>query len=312
MRNFFADNLVEIAKVDDRIILLYGDIGNKLFDKFKNNFPTRYFNCGVAEANMVGVAAGLAKVGFRPWVYTINSFLYLKALEQIKLDVCYPNIPVTLVGTGGGLGYSELGTTHHSLEDFGVLCQIPNMKVFAPGTRTSLLDTMNHVAENDSPSYIRIGKKESFDPVHSLIPDSKNYLGYYELEKVSPKPETVVISIGTIVENVQNAISALNKSGVRIAHLHVPQININEASIVRDVVTDFRRLIIVEEHYPLGGLFSQLCIMQSKLKLSFSLHRIGPTFEFFVGLGDISEARHILHLDVESLKEQIQSIIQEN
>jgi transketolase len=103
MRNRFAEELTKIAIENDDIVLLYGDIGNRLFDNFKKSLPNRSFNCGVAEPNMVGVAAGLAKTGFTPFVYTINTFLYLRAFEQIKLDVCYPRVPVIMVGTGSGL-----------------------------------------------------------------------------------------------------------------------------------------------------------------------------------------------------------------
>ena len=132
MRNAFAQKLAELQQIQNELVLVYGDIGNKLFDKFKSLDNSKYINAGIAEASMISMAAGLAKGGFRPVVYTINSFLYLKTVEQIKIDICYPNLPVILVGTGGGLAYSELGTTHHSLEDIGMLTTIPNLQILAP------------------------------------------------------------------------------------------------------------------------------------------------------------------------------------
>ena len=113
MRNKFAKDLVKLAMRNKKIVLLSGDIGNKLFDDFKKKFPDRFYNCGVAENNMVGVAAGLAVTGFIPFIYTITPFLISRSFEQIRLDICYPNLNVFIVGVGGGLSYSRLGPTQH-------------------------------------------------------------------------------------------------------------------------------------------------------------------------------------------------------
>ena len=115
MRNAFASELNNIARKNKKIVLLSGDIGNRLFDKFRKNFPKRFYNCGIAEASMTGVASGLAYTGLRPITYTIATFNTIRCLEQIKLDICYPNLPVIIVGTGAGLSYSSLGSTHHPM-----------------------------------------------------------------------------------------------------------------------------------------------------------------------------------------------------
>ncbi len=111
MRNAFADELTRLADEDDRIVMLSGDIGNRLFDKFKAQHPSRFYNCGVAEANMMGVAAGMAMNGLRPVAYTITPFVTTRCLEQIRTDVCYHDVPVTIVAVGAGLAYSGLGPT---------------------------------------------------------------------------------------------------------------------------------------------------------------------------------------------------------
>ena len=111
MRNAFAKEITRLAIEDDRIVLLSGDIGNRLFDEFKDRCPDRFYNCGVAEANMIGVAAGLAMSGFRPVCYTIAPFLTYRCIEQIRVDLCYHKLPVVLVGTGSGLAY-VLGSIH--------------------------------------------------------------------------------------------------------------------------------------------------------------------------------------------------------
>ena len=159
MRNAFAQKLTKLAKKDNKIFLLSGDIGNKLFDKFKSNFPNRFLNCGIAENNMIGVAAGLAKEGYKPFVYTITPFLTSRSFEQIRLDVGYPNLNVYIVGTGSGLSYSRLGPTHHSLEDLALMQSIPNLEINIPGDPYEVEEILSKVIKKKKPHYIRLGKK---------------------------------------------------------------------------------------------------------------------------------------------------------
>ena len=128
MRNAFARELTRLAAADERIVLLMGDIGNRLFDDFKSRFPERFFNCGVAEANMMSMAAGMALCGLRPVVYTIVPFVTTRCLEQIRVDVCYHHAPVVIVGVGGGLSYASLGATHQACEDIALLRVLPGMQ----------------------------------------------------------------------------------------------------------------------------------------------------------------------------------------
>ena len=113
MRNVFADEITALMQADNRLVVLSGDIGNKLFDKCKQLDKERFYNCGIAEANMMGVAAGMALSGLRPIIYTIAPFTTTRCFEQIRVDVCYHHVPVIIVGTGSGLSYAELGPTHH-------------------------------------------------------------------------------------------------------------------------------------------------------------------------------------------------------
>jgi len=159
MRNTFADCIYKFKKKYKNLILLSGDIGNKLFDKFKKKYPNNFYNCGVAENNMVGVAAGLASVGFHPLVYTITPFLTSRSYEQIKIDICYPSRKVIIVGTGSGLSYSRLGVTHHSLDDISLMNSIPDIQIFCPGDPFELEAILELAIKSQKPSYIRLGKK---------------------------------------------------------------------------------------------------------------------------------------------------------
>lgn len=305
MRNRFAEELTKIAMENDDILFLYGDIGNRLFDNYKKNLPNRSFNCGVAEQNMIGVAAGLAKTGFIPVVYTINSFLYLRAFEQIKLDVCYPRLPVIMVGTGSGLSYSELGTTHHSLEDLGVLRQFPNLNIYAPSSPNELVEVMRYAYASKAPSYIRIGKKDEGElaKIESVL-DNFNYFGPFYSSK-SEEPELVLISCGTISENVSKTCKLLRDSGIRVDHITQPQIAPLNIAAIAKIVCKYQNVITIEEHNSVGALSAIYSDLISKLKSRPNFTSISIPLSFHVGLGNLDNAREHLGLDPDSLTNQV-------
>jgi len=159
VRNAFARAVTELAQSRDDVVLLAGDIGNRLFDQFKENYPDRFFNCGVAEAGMTGIAAGLAATGLLPITYTITPFNTVRCLEQIRLDICYPNYPAIIVGTGAGLSYASLGATHHSVEDIALMRMLPNMHIVCPGDPLEVELALKAAADLKRPVYLRLGKK---------------------------------------------------------------------------------------------------------------------------------------------------------
>src|SRR6516165_1578540 len=159
MRNAFAAEITALAATNQRVVMLSGDIGNRLFDDFKVRCPGRFFNCGVAEANMIGGAVGMAMSGLRPVAYTITPFVTTRCLEQIRVDVCYHHVPVIIVGTGSGLSYASLGATHHSCEDISFLRVLPHMTVVCPADSVEVKQAIRAALAQDEPVYIRIGKK---------------------------------------------------------------------------------------------------------------------------------------------------------
>ena len=166
MRNAFSDALVAAAVADPKVLLLTGDHGYALFDPFRKARPEQYINCGIAEQNMVGVAAGLAKAGFKPIVYGLAAFVPVRVLEQIKIDVCYEKLPVILIGDGAGLVYSHLGTSHQSTEDIACTRAIPDVTVLSPADRFEMTATMQLALALKSPVYLRMGKSDRGD-VHT-------------------------------------------------------------------------------------------------------------------------------------------------
>lgn len=160
MRNTFAAEITKLANKNKKIVLLSGDIGNRLFDRFKKINSDRFYNCGIAEATMTGIASGLATTGLLPITYTITPFNTMRCLEQIKLDVCYPNLPIIIVGTGAGLSYASLGSTHHSLEDISILRSLPNISILCPSDPNEVKILLRDALKFKGPVYLRLGKKK--------------------------------------------------------------------------------------------------------------------------------------------------------
>lgn len=288
---------------------MYGDIGNKLFDNFKQKFPTDFTNMGVAEANMVTVAAGLAKSGFKPVVYTINSFLYLKSIEQIKLDVCYPNLPVIFVGTGGALSYAELGTTHHSLEDVALLAAIPNLRVFVPADTYELRQAFNYALECNEPTYIRIGKKDELTFVNTNM-QHNNEDGYNKVIS-NAGSKVLVLSAGTIGYNVFKGIKLLEENIVnQVDFWTFYQVKPISEKIVKEMITNYQKLIIIEEHTPYGGLGSIISYNAAKLGSNeVEFHFLNSGDSFHTGIGSLQEARDSLNLSSSSISYQIYDLL---
>lgn len=169
MRAAFSDALVRIAKEDSKVLLLTGDHGYGLFDEFRKQCPAQYINAGIAEQNMVGMAAGLARMGFRPFVYGLSAFVPMRVIEQIKLDVAHDKLPVIFIGDGAGFVYSHLGTSHQCTEDLACTRAIPQLSVYSPGDRFELTMCMQAAYAAAGPVYLRVGKSDRGD-VHSAVP----------------------------------------------------------------------------------------------------------------------------------------------
>jgi transketolase len=158
MRNAFIDELVRQARVDERVTLVVGDLGYSVVEPFADEFPKRFFNSGVAEQNMMGLAAGMASEGRHVYVYSIANFPTFRCAEQIRNDVDYHKLPVTVVTVGGGLAYGALGYSHHAVQDYGLMRMMPNMLIASPGDPLEVRACMAYLAANPQPSYLRLGK----------------------------------------------------------------------------------------------------------------------------------------------------------
>ena len=249
MRNAFASELTQLAKADSNIVLLSGDIGNRLFDDFKKNCPGRFYNCGVAEANMVSMAAGMSLAGLRPITYTIASFMTTRCLEQIRVDVAYHSAPVIIVGVGGGLAYAANGGTHHSCEDIGILRLLPEMTVICPGDPVEVRLALRCALQHEGPVYIRLGKKGE-PSIHQSEPAFEIGRGIV----VKSGNEVCLISTGNMLPVTVDAGQELERRGVSTQVVSLHTVKPLDRSLLGDVFTRFKLVATVEEHSVLGGL----------------------------------------------------------
>ena len=252
MRNTFANVITDLASSDERVVLLSGDIGNRMFDEFKRRFPNRFYNCGVAEQNMIGVAAGLASSGLRPYVYTIAPFLVYRPFEQIRTDVCYQDLPVVIAAVGAGLAYGELGPSHHSCEDIAALRALPNLNIVCPGDSAELTAAMRDGLTEHHPTYLRLGKKGE-PVVHGATPENFQLGRALVLKSGS---QGAIISTGNMLPTAVDAARVLCNSGLDFEIVSMHTVKPLDVEYLETASARFRLIVTVEEHSLIGGLGS--------------------------------------------------------
>jgi len=287
MRNAFVEELNSIAAKNRELVVLSGDIGNRLFDTFKSLYPKRFYNCGVAEANMIGLAAGLALTGMTVIVYTITPFVTLRCLEQIRNDVCYHDLPVIIVGVGAGLSYAGLGPSHHSCEDISLMRSLPNMKVICPGDALELRSAFVAAVQSASPVYLRIGKKG--EPlVHTSRP-------HFKIGKAIPMDsgkDICIISTGNVLPMAKELVDNFSQEDRDVSLMSFPTVKPLDMKPLWDVFEKHSLVVSLEEHSYIGGLGSAIAEwMADEEIVDARLLRIGIMDRFFHQAGSQSYAR---------------------
>ena len=278
MRAAFSSAIVNLAKNDPQVLLLTGDHGYALFDDFRKACPQQYINAGIAEQNMVGMAAGLAKAGFRPIVYGLSAFVPIRILEQIKLDVAHDHLPVIFIGDGAGFVYSHLGTSHQSTEDIACARVIPNLSVYSPADAHELTACMQAAYQSQSAVYIRMGKSDR-EAVHTapLSPKTGDLLAI----KQTPNSSLAFIATGS-----------LSSTALALANTQYPNASVWSAPFIKPINTNqvieickqHQQIVTLEEHSIFGGLGSTIAEISSEHSPSHIL-RIGVEDRFSTHCG---------------------------
>jgi transketolase len=251
MRNAFCQALLQAARRPE-FVFLTGDLGFRALEPLRDALGSRFINAGVAEQNMVSVAAGLAESGLRPWVYSIAPFLYARAFEQIRNDVCMHGLPVVLVGNGGGYGYGVMGASHHAIEDYGTLLCLPGLRAFVPAFDDDVVAQVDSLFSVPHPVYLRLGISEA--PRDCNVPD------YAPWRKLQDGEGWLILVTGPLIGGIWESVRKLR--GSRRPSLWVLS-ELPASPIPQEFQADLARsgrLLVVEEHVSQGGVAQNLAL----------------------------------------------------
>jgi transketolase len=301
MRDAFSAALVKLAQKDQRVLLLTGDHGYALFDEIRRVLPDRYVNVGVAEQNMVGVAAGLAKAGFRPILYGLSAFVPIRVLEQIKLDICYEELPVVMVGDGAGFVYGALGASHHCTEDISALRAVPNVRILSPADAHEMNCAMDLAFSVERPVYLRIGKCD----IGAVHKGPINYAWGELIEMRRGDGGLAFIATGSMVAAALKEALRWEGSNVWSAPSLKP---LNSEQVIQ-ICRNHRAVITLEEHSLYGGLGAAIAEISSEYAPCW-VGRIGVRDRFAQYAGSYQYLRSEHGLDAAGISRQVDELIE--
>lgn len=251
MRKTCLDMVYEMAKTDPRIVFIGSDLGPGTLDAMKREMPERFFMEGIQEQHVIGMAAGMAMEGYIPYVNTIATFITRRCYEQLAVDLCLHNLPVRLIGNGGGLVYAPLGPTHLAIEDIAIMRALPNMTVVAPTDAQEMRRFMRETPNLPGPVYIRLGK--GGDPVVSRDEDGFAIGKAIELR---PAGDVAIVTTGVMAVRALEAADSLAAEGIRCGVVNMHTVKPLDEAKVLELARTAKLLVTVEEHTLVGGLGS--------------------------------------------------------
>jgi transketolase len=279
MRGQWAETLLELAQRDERIFALTADTVGLPLAAFKQVFPERVLDVGVAEANMVGIAAGLALCGKIPFAATIAVFASMRCYEQIRSDVCYQQLNVKIVGVGAGFKYGPLGATHHATEDLAILRALPHMTIVVPADGRETRKATAALAAHLGPAYLRLGRTG----------EPAVYPGDYVFElgqavTLRAGTDLSIVSAGLVLPNVLQAAENLQGRGINTRVLNMHTVKPIDKEAIRHAARETGAILSVEEHSIIGGLGSAIAEILAEEQLAVPFRRIGLP-DIFSGIG---------------------------
>ena len=291
LRTAFIDTLRELARIDDRIFLLTADMGYSVFETFRDEFPDRFLNTGIAEQNTIGVAAGLASRGKIVFVYSIIPFVTMRCFEQVRLDLAYNFMNVKLVGVGAGLTYGPLGSSHHALEDIAIMRSLPDMTVLCPGDPIETRELIKRSFEYEGPVYIRLGKngEPKIHPDETRIEIGKSIT-------VLKGNDLALITTSNMLETGKKWVEEWKQDGVNVSLISMPSLKPFDSYTVKNLIDKEIPIITLEEHSIIGGLgsiISQVIATTGK-PVKFQQIGINDKFSHVVGGHEFQRKKFML------------------
>lgn len=304
MRTAFINTLLRRAKKDRNIFLLTADLGFKLFDKYRETLPNQFVNMGVAEQNMVSVAAGMALSGKKVYCYSMVPFLVMRAFEQIRVDVCNHHLNVTLVGVGGGLSYGFEGMTHHGFEDIAVMRSLPGMTVTAPGDPIECEAIVEESFDYKGPMFIRLGANNN-PAIHKKGTEIKIGKGVVVREGT----DACIVGTGSMLRFGVELVDNLNDNEVNASYVSMHTVKPLDDLLLRDLAGKYRAIFTIEEHSKIGGLGSAVSEYLLEIGYGGKFRRIGLPDSYCNEIGNYDFLRDKTGLTPEKMTEEIITIL---
>ncbi|PWJ56810.1 transketolase [Dyadobacter jejuensis] len=253
MRKEFSASIEKLALEDDSIVFITGDLGYNALENLQSTLGPRFVNAGVAEQNMVGVAAGFAHKGYKVFCYSIAPFIVYRCLEQFRNDVCFNNLPVFLVGNGGGYGYGIMGSSHHTIEDLACLSGLQNAQVWTPAFSDEIDSVVTQIVNEKRPAYLRLGAGKT-------TPKEAVTMGSFKLIHQSPTADTTVFALGPIANNVLAALDAYPELMPKTNIISALRFPLQLTAELKELLQKTPNIVVAEEHIGTGGLAQQLSV----------------------------------------------------
>ena len=301
MRTAIIEEVYKIMKENKDSYFLTGDLGYNTLEKIEKDFGSRFINVGVAEQNMIGIASGLALTGKKVFCYSIIPFLTMRCFEQIRNDICYHDLDVTLLGSGSGLTYGILGSTHFALEDLAILRPLPNMTIFSPADEIDAQLGVRASKNFHHPLYIRIDLREKAK-IHKHLYDFKFGKGVV----IQKGKDLVFFVTGTLMEEVIKATKIIKEEkGLTSTIIDIHTIKPLDIDLILKEVEGKEMVFTVEEHGIIGGLGAAISEILSESKKPVRVIRIGTIDKFVKVIGTRSYLRKQLGLDTEGIVKKV-------
>lgn len=305
MRDVFVQTLLEEAQRDPNIVLITGDLGFGVLEKFESALPNQYINAGVAEQTMLGLASGMASTGKRVFVYSIGNFPTVRALEQIRNDVCYMNNSVVIVSVGAGYSYGSQGYTHHALEDIAVMRALPGMNVLSPADPYETVELTRYLVKDRMPGYLRLGRSEE-----KQINTNSPKLSEGHLNRIVEGRDGSILFTGSIGVNVMEAQRRLLGEQLEVGVYSAPFISSLKHDCLAEVL-NLGPVLTVEEHSTRGGLGSSILEIISLNDLKGFVKILGASQKDLSQIGDQTFLREQNGLGVSSIVNAFKSILED-
>ena len=290
MRNTFISNLTELASIDESIFLVVGDLGYGVVEIFENKFPSRFLNAGIAEQNMIGLSAGLAKSGYKVFLYSIANFPTLRCLEQIRNDVCYGDLDVTIVSVGAGFSYGVLGYSHFAIEDISIMRTLPGINILSPSDPIEVKSAVKFALSNPGPKYLRLGKNGE-QIIHSI-----NDVSLESPIEIHNGDKFCLLVTGSIATEALLAVKKFKEEfNVNVAVFTIPIIDAR--SLHKFNFKKYSRIFTLEEHVANGGFGSFIAEYIVDNNIAVDLTRIFISAESIKLIGDQAFLRKMSGID---------------